>query len=115
MRDENENLEALQKDVGTRTPSAGIRRAGRAWSRKSLLAATEFLGGISNAAAEAFHSLSSALEPEAVAERGLRASVLRGLVHGNARYFEVLSETSTRVFDAISDPGASNERSDSGD
>lgn len=107
MSDPNENSGTLPKDGEGRKPLVHTGRAGTAVSRKSLLATAELLRGISNASAEAFHSLSSALEPEAVAERGLGPSVLRGLVYGNARYFEVLSQTSTRVLDAISGPDGS--------
>jgi hypothetical protein len=105
VSDENEKFGTHPKDVDVRKPVVRAGRADNAWSRKSLLVAAELLGGISNASAEAFHSLSSALEPEGVAERGLGASLLRGLVYGNARYFEVLSRTSTRVLDALSGPG----------
>jgi hypothetical protein len=107
VSDPNENSGTLPKDGEGRKPLVHTGRAGTAVSRKSLLATAELLRGISNASAEAFHSLSSALEPEAVAERGLGPSVLRGLVYGNARYFEVLSQTSTRVLDAISGPDGS--------
>lgn len=106
---ENEGFDPFPKDVEVHKPLAGTGRTARGWSRKSMLATAELLGGISNASAWAFHSLSSALSPEAVAERGLRASMLRGLVYGNARYFEVLSKTSMRVLDAISGPGGSDE------
>ena len=101
---ESEKVNTLATQVDVHKALVGTRQAGAAWSRRSLLAAAEFLGGISNASAGAFHSLGSALEPEAVAERGLGASFVRGLVYGNARYFEVLAQTSTRVLDAITGP-----------
>jgi hypothetical protein len=69
----------------------------------------ELLGGVSNASAEAFRSLSSALTPEAVAAADLRASVFSGLRDGNVRFFEELSRTSERVFDALRVPRGSSE------
>lgn len=92
------------EDLDVRKPSARLRRAGTATSRRSIVAAAELLGGASVASAEAFRSLSQALTPEAVTRDGLPASVFVGVREGNVRFLEELSRTSRRVFDAIRPP-----------
>ncbi|HXM58709.1 MAG TPA: hypothetical protein VOB72_25140 [Candidatus Dormibacteraeota bacterium] len=91
-------------DMDVRKASARLRRAGAAQSRRSIVAATELLGGVSNATAEAFRSLNVALNPEAVTRVGLPASVYAGIREGNVRFLEELSRTSRRVFDALRPP-----------
>jgi len=70
------------------------------------VATVELLSGVSNASAESLHTLSTALTPEAVAADGLGNSMLAGLRDGQARFFEELSNTSRRVFDALRAPQA---------
>jgi hypothetical protein len=94
------------EDMDVRKPSVRVGRAGSGRSRRSLVATTELLGGLSNASAEAFRCLNSALVPEAVATEGLRGSVFTGLRDGNSRFFEELAQTSRRVFDALRVPEA---------
>ena len=59
---------------------------------------------LSNASAESMKTLSTALTPESVADEGLGNRLLVGLRDGNARFFEELSNTSRRVFDALRAP-----------
>lgn len=92
------------EDMDVRKPSVRVTRAARGRSRRSLVAMVELLGGLSNASAESMHTLSTALTPESVATDGLGNSILAGLRDGNARFFEELSNTSRRVFDALRAP-----------
>ncbi len=92
------------EDMDVRKPSVRVTRAARGRSRRSLVAMVELLGGLSNASAESMHTLSTALTPESVAVDGLGNSILAGLRDGNARFFEELSHTSRRVFDALRAP-----------
>lgn len=94
------------EDMDVRKPGVRIGRAGRGRTRRSLVATTELLGGLSGASAEAFRSMNAALTPDAVAAGGLRECVYAGLRDGNARFFEELSRTSRRVFDALRGPRA---------
>lgn len=80
------------------------RKVATGRSRRSIVATVELLGGLSNASAESLRTLSTALTPEAVAADGIGNSILAGLRDGNARYFEELSNTSRRVFDALRVP-----------
>ena len=64
------------------------------------------MGGVAGATAEAFRALNAALTPEAVANAGLRAGIYAGFRDGNVRFFEELSRTSGRVFDALGGPAA---------
>ena len=104
MTVENQSVEPLPEDLDVRKPRARLRRAGTAQSRRSIVAIAELFGGISNASAEAFRSLNSALTPEAVASTGLGASLYNGIRDGNTRFFEELSHTSARVFEALRPP-----------
>ncbi|MBO0707289.1 MAG: hypothetical protein J2P43_05335 [Candidatus Dormibacteraeota bacterium] len=70
------------------------------------MATVELLGGLSNASAESMKTLSISLTPESVAEEGLGNRILVGLRDGNSRFFEELSNTSRRVFDALRAPRA---------
>lgn len=92
------------EDMDVRKPSVRVGRAVSGRSRRSLAATAELLGGLSNASAEAFKCLNSALVPEAVAAEGLRGSLFTGLRDGNSRFFEELAQTSRRVFDALRIP-----------
>ena len=74
---------------------------GTAQSRRSIAAVAELLGGFSNASAEAFRSLNSALTAEAVSRAELGASLLNGVKDGNPRFFEELSHTPNRVLQAL--------------
>lgn len=104
MSVDNQSFEPLPEDLDVRKPRARLKRAGTAQSRRSIVAFAELLGGISNASAEAFRSLNAALTPEAVASTGLGTSLYNGIRDGNTRFFEVLSQTSTRVFEALRPP-----------
>jgi hypothetical protein len=106
---DGESVDTVPEDLDARKPAVRVGRARRGAPRRSLVAAVELLGGVSNASAEAFRSLSSALTPEAVAASGLRASLLSGLRDGNVRFFEELSHTSERVFDAVRVPKTASE------
>jgi hypothetical protein len=106
---DGESFESVPEDLDARKPSVRVGQARRGAPRRSLVAAVELLGGVSTASAEAFRSLSSALTPEAVAAAGLRASVFSGLRDGNVRFFEELSQTSKRVFDALRVPRSTSE------
>jgi hypothetical protein len=66
----------------------------------------ELMGGVAGATAEALRALNAAMTPEAVANVGLRAGIYAGLRDGNVRFFEELSRTSGRVFDALRGPTA---------
>jgi hypothetical protein len=101
---ESESGESVPEDMDVRKPSARIRRAGASQSRKGIVAVAELLGGFSNASAEAFRSLNSALTPESVTRNGLRASIFVGIREGNVRFLEELSQTSRRVFDTVRPP-----------
>jgi hypothetical protein len=103
---DSESVDSVPEDLDVRKPAVRVRRAGRGRSRRSLVATVELFAGISNASAEAFRSLNLALTPEGVAAAGFRASVLTGLRDGNARFFQELSHTSQRVFDALQAPKA---------
>jgi hypothetical protein len=92
------------EDMDVRKASARLRTAGTAQSRRSIVAATELLGGIANATADAFQALNLALTPEAVTRAGLTASMYVGFREGNVRFLEDLSQTSRRVFDAFRPP-----------
>lgn len=94
------------EDMDVRKPSVRVGRATSGRSRRSLVATAELLGGLSNASAEAFRCLNSALVPEAVATEGLRGSLFTGLRDGNSRFFEELAQTSRKVFDALRVPEA---------
>ena len=89
------------EDLDVRKPRARLRRLGTAQSRRTLLATAELLGGVSGASAEAFKSLSAALSSRDVARSGLGASLFNGIRDGNSRFFEELSHTSRRAFDAL--------------
>jgi hypothetical protein len=104
MTADTEHPASAQEDVDVRKPTVRVRRARGGRSRRSLVATTELLGGLSGASAEAFRTLNEALTPEAVAAEGLRGCLYRGLRDGNARFLEELSETSRRVFDALRVP-----------
>jgi hypothetical protein len=92
------------EDMDVRKASARLRSAGSAQSRRSIVAATELLGGIANATADAFQSLNFALTPESVTKSGLTTCVYVGIREGNVRFLEDLSRTSRRVFDAFRPP-----------
>jgi hypothetical protein len=92
------------EDMDVRKASARLRSAGTAQSRRSIVAATELLGGVANATADAFQSLNAALTPEAVTKSGLTTCVYVGFREGNVRFLEDLSQTSRRVFDALRPP-----------
>lgn len=94
------------EDMDVRKASARLRRAGTAQSRRSIVAAAELLGGVSNASAQAFRALNLAMTPEAVTSSGLATSFYVGVREGNVRFLEELSRTSRRVFDAFNPPGA---------
>jgi hypothetical protein len=93
------------EDMDVRKASARLRSAGAAQSRRSIVAAAELLGGVSEATAEAFRSLNLNLTPDAVTSTGLGASIYAGIREGNVRFLEELSRTSRRVFDAFRPPG----------
>ena len=109
MKSDNESLDLAPEDLDARKPAVRVARAGRGWSRRSLVATAEILGGVSNASAEAFRSLGSSLSAETVAGAGLRGSLLEGLRTGSARFFEELSHASERVFDSLRGPNARRE------
>ena len=92
------------EDMDVRKASARLRSAGSAQSRRSIVAATELLGGIANATADAFQSLNLALTPDSVTRSGLTTCVYVGIREGNVRFLEDLSRTSRRVFDAFRPP-----------
>lgn len=92
------------EDMDVRKPSVRVAKAARGRSRRSIVATVELLGGLSNASAESLHTLSTALTPESVAVEGLGNRILVGLRDGNSRFFEELSNTSRRVFDALRAP-----------
>lgn len=92
------------EDMDVRKPSVRVAKAARGRSRRSLVATVELLGGLSNASAESLHTLSNALTPDSVAAEGLGNRILVGLRDGNSRFFEELSNTSRRVFDALRAP-----------
>ena len=92
------------EDMDVRKASARLRSAGTAQSRRSIVAATELLGGVANATADAFQSLNAALTPDAVTRSGLTTCVYVGFREGNVRFLEDLSRTSRRVFDAFRPP-----------
>lgn len=94
------------EDMDVRKPSVRVAKAARGRSRRSLVATVELLGGLSNASAESMKTLSTSLTPESVADEGLGNRILVGLRDGNARFFEELSNTSRRVFDALRAPRA---------
>ncbi|HYW24803.1 MAG TPA: hypothetical protein VE953_11615 [Terriglobales bacterium] len=94
------------EDMDVRKASARLRSAGSAQSRRSIVAATELLGGIANATADAFQSLNLALTPDSVTKSGLTTCVYVGIREGNVRFLEDLSRTSRRVFDAFRPPEA---------
>lgn len=98
------------EDMDVRKPSVRVSKAARGRSRRSIVATVELLGGLSNASAESMRTLSIALTPESVAEEGLGNRILVGLRDGNARFFEELSTTSRRVFDALRAPRAEDSR-----
>jgi hypothetical protein len=108
---EDGNVETLSEDSDVREPATGTGRTPSAPAERIVIATAELLWGISNASAEAFHSLSLALEPKVVVERGLQASILRGLREGNGRYFRMLAQTSSRVFGTIRGAAPSDHRS----
>jgi hypothetical protein len=89
------------EDLDVRKPRARLRRFGTAQSRRTILATAELLGGVSSASAEAFKSLSASLTSEDVASVGLGASLFNGIRDGNSRFFEELSRTSRKAFDAL--------------
>jgi hypothetical protein len=93
------------EDMDVRKASARLRRAGATQSRRSIVAAAELLGGVSNASSEAFRALNLAMTPEAVTSSGLGTSLYAGVRDGNVRFLEELSRTSRRVFDALNPPG----------
>ena len=97
-------MQPTAEDMDVRKASVRLRRAGSAQSRRSMLAASELLGGVANASAEAFRSLNAALTPEAVTRNGLASSVYVGIREGNVRFLEELSRASRRVFDALRPP-----------
>ena len=103
------------EDMDVRKPRVRVGRAGKGRTRRSLVATTELLAGLSGASAEAFGSMSAALTPDAVASGGLRACVYAGLRDGNARFFEELSRTSRKVFDALRGPDVDEARDDDAD
>lgn len=94
------------EDMDVRKPSVKVSKAARGRSRRSIVATVELLGGLSNASAESMKTLSISLTPESVAEEGLGNRILVGLRDGNSRFFEELSNTSRRVFDALRAPRA---------
>lgn len=94
------------EDMDVRKPSVRVSKAARGRSRRSIVATVELLGGLSNASAESMKTLSISLTPESVAEEGLGNRILVGLRDGNSRFFEELSNTSRRVFDALRAPRA---------
>lgn len=98
------------EDMDVRKPSVRVSKAARGRSRRSIVATVELLGGLSNASAESMRTLSIALTPESVADEGLGNRILVGLRDGNARFFEELSTTSRRVFDALRAPRAEDGR-----
>lgn len=102
--DRNIPASPMRDDVDVRKPSVRVSKAARGRSRRSLVATVELLSGLSKATAESLNTLSTALTPESVADHGLGNSILTGLRDGNARYFEELSKTSRRVFDALRAP-----------
>jgi len=104
--DTNTPAGATHEDMDVRKPSVRVSKAARGRSRRSLVATVELLGGLSNASAESMKTLSTSLTPESVAEEGLGNRILVGLRDGNARFFEELSNTSRRVFDALRAPRA---------
>lgn len=104
MTADEESVDLTGEDLDVRKASVRLRRAGSAQSRKSIVAASELLGGVANASAEAFRSLNAALTPEAVTRSGLGASVYVGIREGNVRFLEELSRASRRVFDALRPP-----------
>ena len=106
MTVDTEHATPAQEDVDVRKPTVRLLRGQEERSRRSLVATTELLGGLSGASAEAFRTLNEALTPEAVAADGLRGCLYRGLRDGNARFLAELSETSRRVFDALRVPKA---------
>ena len=104
--DTNTAASPPSEDMDVRKPSVRVAKAARGRSRRSIVATVELLGGLSNASAESLHALSTALTPESVASDGLGNSILAGLRDGQARFFEELSNTSRRVFDALRAPRA---------
>ncbi len=106
--DSNTNTPAApsNEDMDIRKPSVRVSKAARRRSRRSIVATVELLGGLSNASAESMKTLSISLTPESVAAEGLGNRILVGLRDGNARFFEELSNTSRRVFDALRAPRA---------
>jgi hypothetical protein len=106
---DSETYDSIPEDMDVRKPRARLRRAGTVQSRRSIVAMSELLGGVSNASAEAFRSLNSAMTPDAVARAGLGTSLFNGVRDGNARFFEELSHTSRRVFEALRPPRTAEE------
>lgn len=102
--DTNTPTGPTHEDMDVRKPSVRVSKAARGRSRRSIVATVELLGGLSNASAESMRTLSVALTPESVADEGLGNRILVGLRDGNARFFEELSNTSRRVFDALRAP-----------
>jgi hypothetical protein len=105
MTVDDETMDLEGEDMDVRKASVRLRRAGSAQSRRSIVAASELLGGMAGASAEAFRSLNAALSPEAVTRSGLGASVYVGIREGNVRFLQELSRASRRVFDALRPPG----------
>lgn len=104
--DTNTRSGPQSEDMDVRKPSVRVSKAARGRSRRSIVATVELLGGLSNASAESMKMLSTSLTPESVADEGLGNRILVGLRDGNARFFEELSNTSRRVFDALRAPRA---------
>lgn len=102
--DTNTSSGPMNEDMDVRKPSVRVSKAARGRSRRSIVATVELLGGLSNASAESMRTMSLALTPESVADEGLSNRILAGLRDGNARFFEELSNTSRRVFDALRAP-----------
>lgn len=102
--DNNTPASRADEDMDVRKPSVRVSKAARGRSRRSIVATVELLGGLSNASAESMRTLSTSLTPESVADEGLGNRILVGLRDGNARFFEELSNTSRRVFDALRAP-----------
>jgi hypothetical protein len=105
MTADNQSMHAAPEDMDVRKASVRLRRAGSAQSRRSIVAVGELLGGVASSSADAFRALNLALTPEAVTRSGLGSSIYIGIRDGNVRFFEGLSRTSRRVFDAMRPPG----------
>lgn len=70
-------------------------------SRVVISAACEVLGGVSRASAEAFTTLNQHMTKDQISNAGLPTKLVEGLLRGNAKFFEELSQSTERVAETI--------------